>query len=205
MTNRQSEVLNQFEVEVARHQLAIIHDWGTHRHLRAARPGSSAYLFDIVTWPGHLAISGDMNSFVFARLPDMFEFFRPGDDGLRINPRYWAEKLQATATGRGHEEFSEDRLREALAYWAEGFEEEDFSTRAEMFQAAKAHFFGSGEDLRTVDDALRRAQTFEHDKARFDDLWDFRLTDYTHHYLWCCYAIVWAIKRYDEQCARAAA
>jgi len=36
-------------------------------------------------------------------------------------------------------------------------------------------------------------KTFE-----FTDFWDHDLSEYTHHFVWCCYALAWGIKKYDE-------
>lgn len=33
--------------------------------------------------------------------------------------------------------------------------------------------------------------------AYFLDFWESDCTSYTYRYLWCCYAIVWAIQQYD--------
>jgi hypothetical protein len=96
----EAEVFARFQRDTANHQLELIKDDGLHRHLRFRKPGTGCYGFDIVTWPGHLAISGDMGGAMFTRLPDMFEFFRDDRqrleaDGLYINSGYWAEKCVA--------------------------------------------------------------------------------------------------------------
>ncbi len=91
--------------------------------------------FDVVTWPGFLAYAGDMGAFVFARLEDMFEFFRgrPVDDKdkLYINLGYWGEKLEAVdQVGRrdsGYRVFSPDKLKEhveeQIKNWVEDCDE----------------------------------------------------------------------------------
>ena len=90
---RVAEVGKTFDVNARRLQMEIVRDEGLHRHIKFAQPGSGLYRFDLVTWPGHLAISGDVETFVFSREPDMFEFF--GGRRSRINPTYWAEKVKA--------------------------------------------------------------------------------------------------------------
>jgi hypothetical protein len=32
----------------------------------------------------------------------------------------------------------------------------------------------------------------------FQDLWESNFERYTFHFIWCCYAIAWGIKTYDE-------
>jgi hypothetical protein len=86
-----SDIAERFARETADHRMTVLHDDGLYRHLRFRSPKNSFYWFDLITVPGSLIFRGDGQSFVFARLDDMFEFFR-GPVG-RINPHYWAEKL----------------------------------------------------------------------------------------------------------------
>lgn len=85
------------------HELRILHDDGFYRHLRIQEPGTRMWSWDITTWPGHLATSGDVaDGYMFTREPDMLEFFAHGghaghdifsDGAPRIDVRYWAQKL----------------------------------------------------------------------------------------------------------------
>jgi hypothetical protein len=84
----------RFEKHTAYHWMDIVRDDGENRHIRFQQRGTGVYHFDIITWPGKLCITGDCGTFVFRRLPDMFEFFRSTQRG-RINAQYWAEKVIA--------------------------------------------------------------------------------------------------------------
>src|SRR5690348_13144744 len=91
-----------FLKDVSTHEMIVIRDDGANRHIRFKRPGTSCMYFDLITWPGYLCYTGDMGTYVFSRLEDMFEFFRTDRDynkrkgrELSINPKYWGEKLQA--------------------------------------------------------------------------------------------------------------
>lgn len=109
-----SEIFERFQSETATHQMTVLHDDGLYRHIRFSSPESSFCWFDLITWPGNLAIKGDMGAFMFARDPDMFAFFRAkaGWNMGRINPDYWAEKLPG---GRDSaREYDEDKLRAHL-------------------------------------------------------------------------------------------
>src|SRR5690348_12248442 len=86
----EDQVAAQFADNTAEHELTILHGDGLYRHIRMQKPGTGMYHYDLVTWPGYLAISGDLDSYVFSRVRDMFTFFR----GRGINPSYWAEKVQ---------------------------------------------------------------------------------------------------------------
>jgi hypothetical protein len=96
----ETDTAERFAVDVAQHQMTVLRDDGLYRHLRFMRVAPNAktgklergstYWFELVTWPGHLTITGDCGTYTLARLEDMFEFFR----GTRINPQYWAEKVR---------------------------------------------------------------------------------------------------------------
>ncbi len=53
-------------------------------------------------WPGHPAYAGDMGSFVFARLDDMFQFFRTDrrDDRRRYQPQLLGREASGGRSGR---------------------------------------------------------------------------------------------------------
>lgn len=105
-----TDIRERFTAETTKHQLAVLHDDGLYRHLRFKAPGSGFYWFDLVTWPGYLSFGGDMDGYVFSRVPDMFTFFRDQRNG--INPHYWAEKV---TDGRDRTKtYSEDRFRQLV-------------------------------------------------------------------------------------------
>ncbi len=125
----EDEMAERFPRDIARHRMEIVRDDGLYRHLRFRRwedvldretrqptrrqEATGTYWFDVVTWPGHLAITGDCGSLLFARMEDMFEFFRR----QRINPGYWAEKVRASSSPVKvyREEAFRDRVREHVA------------------------------------------------------------------------------------------
>ena len=191
----------EFLREVAFHTMIVKRDDGIYRHLsfRNAPPNSWNMWFELVTWPGVLTIHGDMGTWTFSRLQDMFEFFR--DDKLRINRSYWAEKLQhGNYGGRdGARVFSEDLFREQLLErltTCSNLESDDLKAVTEELR----------EDVLTQDgkyDLMIAARDFHcripstGGKFRFDpcDLPDGK--EYAYHFVWCLYAIVWGIQRYD--------
>ena len=118
--------------DVAEHGLTVLRDDGVERHLRFCKPGTYCYGFDLITFPGHLLVTGDCGSFLFQRLDDMFQFFRTDRkpaDNLHINPMYWSEKLRATdcsgARGGAAKKFSQETFEANIKRWFdERFEEE---------------------------------------------------------------------------------
>jgi hypothetical protein len=200
---------HQFLKDVTQHVMTVIRDDGVNRHIRFKRPDSSTYWFDLITWPGTLCIDGDCGTYVFRRLEDMFQFFRTDRDWLRdgatlgINPGYWGEKLQAKASYGGYMEFSERLFREAVKSefdaWVESEEPSD-KIKDQIWEELEDRVLSYVND--GAHDAVRAAMDFEPDDGEvlfeMRDFYDHRLDDYTFHFIWCCYAIAWGVKTYDE-------
>ncbi len=185
----------EFLRNVKAHQMTVLRDEGVDRHLRFKSPHTSNQYFDLITWRGSLCFTGDMGTFVFSRIPDMFEFFRDehAKGRLRINTGYWAEKLDAAdrRTG-GYEKFSPDKFRKEVKRYAR----EAGASRA--IQRAIAE-----KVLTRADDgeqfAYEAACGFQEDGFSLQDFYEIDCREYTYHFVWCCYAIVWAIKQYDKR------
>lgn len=186
--------VERFLVDVTEHEMVVLHDEDLYRHLRFVKPGTGFYWFDLVTWPGRLAITGDMGSFLFARLPDMFEFFR----GKQINPDYWAEKMPG---GRDS----------VMEYSQESFEQQVREHVADAIRNRKAprgtsravlHMLEWG-DVTHEGGARSELETFEHKTWTFGNTWEWNFRDWSWQYLWACHAIRWGIEQYDQ--AQAAA
>ncbi|WP_406004640.1 hypothetical protein [Streptomyces sp. NBC_00987] len=108
-TNPYAQTYSDFLSETAEHQLVVLHDEGLYRHLRIQKPGTRTWSWDITTWPGHLATSGDIaDGYMFSRELDMLDFFDItkrdhgyySDGAPYIDFRYWAEKI---CGGRAYE------------------------------------------------------------------------------------------------------
>ena len=197
MTAFEKTPLDRFQETIGEHQLTIIHDDGLHRHLRCARPQSSDRYFNITTWPGFLCISGDMGCYVFQRVEDMFEFFR--DESMRINPGYWAEKLQAgpyVAPDEITREWVPSKFRRELKEWFEDATVEwDAAEKQEAWEEVESEVLSEADNEHT---AITAALEFRfNDQELFQDFWEVDCKQWKTHYLWCCYAIVWAIQQYD--------
>ena len=211
---------DRFLKDAANHQMTVIRNDGVHRHLRFKRPDQSAYWFDLITWDGTLCIDGDMGTFVFRRLPDMFEFFRTDREyltrkgtHLAINPGYWSEKLRAP-NSRHAKEYSAESFRqhvkEAYDNWVEMEKPNDeaLQTDRDEFASKSAQLWEELEidvlcnaddgDVRAYDSA--RDFTTSIDGVSFDmsECWEWSCREYTFDFLWCCYAIAWGIKTYDN-------
>ena len=192
---------------VANHQMTIICDDGVNRHIRFAIPGHSEMQFDLITWPGYLCYTGDMGTYVFKRLADMFYFFASKNKSLYINPGYWAEKIEAHDKNGGVKEFDEDIFNKVVMDYLKTFIRDHYhttnkETRRELWDRVVDEIINADSDS----GGFRKqaaAYDFQHkvdNRLRFSfiDLWEHDLTSYTYHYLWCCYALVWGIGQYNQ-------
>ena len=201
----------RFLKDVANHEMTIIRDDGVNRHLRFKRPETLAYYFDLITWPGHLCYTGDMGTYVFSRIEDMFNFFRMSDydwnknpNGLSINPGYWSEKILATDKGDGHEEWDEDefkrRVNEARVRWVRlardmGTKKDD---RRELWEAVEDVMADPKDESLCVARIYEFSHWIEDRWFVFEDFFDGSMTRFTFRFMWCCYALAWAINMYDK-------
>ncbi|NKS58942.1 hypothetical protein GS504_15930 [Rhodococcus hoagii] len=191
-TQRIERTRRQFEAETREHAMTALRDDGLYRHLRFAKPGTSIWHFDLVTWPGHLVICGDIGSWHFARLPDMFEFF-----GTRqaLSPDYWGEKLQGSAP---HTRYSPERFRQHVvqAFWDSRHEREQ---NTPLWREIRDSVLIHDDNEHDAREAVRDFEYLPENPAedfQFDDAWEWALDDFDHHYLLALHAIVWGIRQY---------
>lgn len=195
----------EFLRDVAAHELTIIRNEGLYRHLRFKRPDTSSMYFDLITWPGHLCYTGDMGTYVFQRVKDMFEFFRrDGGEELPINPGYWSEKVIAVDGGRSagcvfeydHSKFLAV-VNEYLTDWLDGLSEEH---QEELKEAVQDDVLRWSEDH---DEHGNYSRVYEFSAKvggnvyQFTDFFERSMRRFTDRYLWCCRALVWGIGKYD--------
>jgi hypothetical protein len=187
----------QFLKDVANHEMFIKLDQGVYRHIVFQQPKNSfVYRFEIVTTPWRLMITGDMGTWVFARLDDMFEFFRT--DGGKINKSYWAEKLQNGTHGCSDaaKVYDGDTYKTRVLWSLDNYDLSTAKKRAIRRELQQWDF----DDEHWIISQLR---DFSLDGFQFQDIWEIDMKTYSYHFVWCCYAIAWAIQRYDAAKAEA--
>ncbi len=189
----------RFKRDIRDHRMTIIRDDDVHRHIQFKRPNTSCYYFDIITWPGYLAISGDCGSYTFARIRDMFEFFSDESrDPYFINPSYWGEKLQSVDRHGGYQEFSGEKLAEIFKSWMDEHDFDDDEAKGRLKAALDWHDWGRG--VENYGDAIHAISEIsseaDYPGFQIDELWDYRTDDFTFRYIWCIRAIRWAVCQY---------
>lgn len=182
----------QFLEDVKDHQIIILNDYGVRRHLQFRTTETICFSFDLITWPGHLCYTGDMGTYVFKHLKNMFEFFRdePTKTGsLYINPMYWAEKCIAV----GHHPITEYSSEKFKAYIKNRMDEYGFSQ--ELRQKINDELLSHADN--GEHEARRAFNNFLYDEFDLSSFWETNLHEYTYNFKWCCYALTWGIQRYD--------
>ena len=189
----------RFERDVKDHIMEIVKDEDNYRHIRFRRKDSITYWFDLITWPGYLCITGDCGTFVFARVSDMFTFFRDdsGKDKLYINPGYWGEKVRAMdrdGVSTYSNQHFEEAVRDHFDMWFEDGGNEDI--KEHCWERIEADVLYHSEDGYHA--AMNAAMEFRCGEFTFHDFWEYNVHEYTFYYRWCLYAIVHGIKEYDK-------
>lgn len=194
MTDR-DYAAERYREDTADHVMTVELDNGVHRSLCFANPESFHAHFRINTWPGHLCITGDMGCFVFARLKDMFQFFR----GDRINPDYWSQKLVGEDRD-GFQCYCDKTFAAAIRSDFDQWDFDDEETKAAAWKEIEEDLLSRAEEFQQTGEAIQAAMDFRslHTEHDFDDFYEHRLTKYTFRFLWACHAIVDAIRQYDE-------
>jgi hypothetical protein len=200
-----AESRRTFERDTAEHKVNVIRDDGVYRHLRCNKPGTWNMGFDIITWPGYLVITGDVETYVFSRCEDMFNWF--GDDPPRreINPGYWSQKLKGDRLGRdisrsySHEAFSK-QMHEWVRMECESAEYDGDEMYESLLREAVDREV-LAEYTTYEEEARERILDLQHEGIVTGETWEWDLKDYDYFFLWCCHAILWAIREYDALAA----
>ncbi|RWR30510.1 hypothetical protein D2T29_12630 [Sinirhodobacter populi] len=194
----------RFIRDVRDHAMTIELDQGVHRSILFSRPGSSACHFRLNTWPGYLSVSGEMGSYTFFRMHDMFSFFRFAgpeyDKTEHINAGYWDSKLTAVSATESREELNEAAYVDAVRLMLRSHISHMSLSKAKRvmgYVKADGLFDAVGIPPHDAMIALWQWQCPVTGKYPFSNVWDYRLTTQAFHLVWCMRAIQWGIKQYD--------
>lgn len=165
---------------VKEHELVVLHEDGLYRHLRFKAPETRMWHWDLITWPGSLAIRGDIGEgFIFTRTEDMLRFFDHGQGAGGINASYWAEKLDRGS--RSVRSFSPKIFREWVSEAVEDREDADAVTTA----------------ARDVDYDHEAVDVLNDHRVEWDDVGAWQ--DYDYHFILALHAILWGAKKYHAE------
>ncbi|MGP9725420.1 hypothetical protein ACT3SZ_15525 [Corynebacterium sp. AOP40-9SA-29] len=185
-----------FAAATKNHELTILHDDGLYRHCRMAQPGTGIWSWNIITWPGHLAITGDIgDGWTFSRLADMFDFFGPctygyyDDQSPFINVGYWAEKLGQAQRTAWKKYDDEEFLRIVRECVAEKVKEGDLTP-------LEAREFVEDAEMNALSEDMAISWGTDHPAAVGTDFWETDLHRPDTHFIYALYAIVTTITAY---------
>lgn len=193
------------------HEVTIEQDDGVYRCVLFKTPGTGMYHFRLTTWPGHLAISGDLADYIFCRTHDMFSFFATADDWaampITVNPHYWGQKAQAYSRYDGVAEFDKDSFRECVVQQFREIDRDRFIPKERLRAWQKLRRDVLEEDFTEARAAYEAAMQFyiresSYGSGRWEPFFgiyeDGPFERPSFQFLLSCYAIVWGIKRYAQ-------
>ncbi|GAA5229227.1 hypothetical protein [Arthrobacter cryoconiti] len=196
--DNKASLIRRFNKDTEGHVMTTLHEDGLYRHLRFRSPEIGWGWFDLITWPGHLTINGDMGTYTFARVEDMFTFFTG-----YINTHYWSEKEK----GRGRSELKEHDGDEFKTWIVQDFWDTSRDMDADLTKRWWAtirenvfdrHSFHNTDHREGCNDAV---DDIIHEgvapKRHYQDLWDNDWTKYPWHLEYCMASIVAGIRTYN--------
>jgi len=200
------QIKERFDKEIVEHEMTIHQDRGLYRHIVFAVPGTNIYHFNLTTFPNYLIISGDMGTYAFSRVEDMFRFFR--NERICINPSYWGEKLKSISTNGGYEKFNVDEFKQGVEESFEAYREylDDKELADKIWADIKMTVIDPANDDGAGWVAMQSAIEYRYEDILadinigniFQDFWEHSCNRFDYNYIWCLWAIVHGIKMYDE-------
>lgn len=188
----------QFESETTEHRMTVLHDDGVYRHLRFAKPGTGMWSWSIVTWPGHLAVSGDIgDGWMFQRENDMLGFFGRNGHTAGINPSYWSEKLP-THMRDAAKHFTAERFEAAVRAEVAELEGVTDEQKALLLTSLEDEVFQGYDDLSWSLQAIEGTWHAGGAVVKFEDMEHADYSEWDHHFLLCLFAIVFGVRAYRE-------
>lgn len=204
----------RFLYDVKNHKLEILLDNGIYRHLRLSKPNECHQYYEIITFPEGLLIRGDMGCYEFERNEDMFMFFRidedrcHNDEKLPINDGYWAEKIKASCRRNGYCQFDidivEEQMQEDIQEYIASLADDGVHYSEEQLHDLEVELTELVNSIECENDLYREINSchFHSINKDADEIFNaeegYSCKEYSYNYIWCLYAIVYAIKLYDE-------
>tara|TARA_R110000772_G_scaffold249530_2_gene363915 strand:+ start:63934 stop:64518 length:585 start_codon:yes stop_codon:yes gene_type:complete len=187
LTEERDRTINQFTKSQFDYKIRL--DNELYRHITVRGPDSMNQWHDIVSWPDHLCICGDMGTFTFSRCEDMFPFFNHD----KVNIYYWAEKICFTGqcTSPIWTEYDSNLFKEELVEYKEELLKENNDEHLDKLEEIQDQLDGGLDDTSeegAYEFMYRINEHYEHCGIGFKKP--------TYNFVWCCEAIRTAVKNY---------
>jgi hypothetical protein len=167
----------RFRADTAEHVLTEVRPSdGVYRHLRFGKPDSGVYGVQIITWPHHLCVVGDMGEWLWRQDRDVLAKFS-GD-----SPDYWAGKLRASGKDdpayRYDPEIAKDVLTREVTAW-------DAARPLVPYASVLPDLLESADE----GEAVLRHEIANESSGPFTDAWEWDFHGLNPRYLWVCHAV----------------
>lgn len=167
-------------------------DGGFNRCILFSTPSSSEGYFRIITAPGTLVVTGDYGDFIFSRRGDAIHLF----EGIDREPNfhYLKEKVVAGET----EKFSCDVFLEGVFGEFKDWAKDNDLPSSSAEELMKEFKNQSSSCIDNEQSAFQAWYDFDSPNPDFTPGYDLeiRYESLTFHYMWCCYAVQWAVNQY---------
>jgi hypothetical protein len=193
---------DDFMASMSLHKMTVLRDDELYKHIRFAAPNEFENAFEVMSFPYHVLITGDMGCYTFSREKDMFEWFVKGHCAPIKRPeievsRWFAKMVSKDAAISAKHYYLPaviESIEEAKSNYTEG--RGDCSLEVEQFNELLEWKEYGAEKL------LDEMQEFYLDSisvSPFQDLERDCYEVYSTHFVWCCYALNYGIGTYRKQ------
>jgi len=183
--------LEYFLKDVEKFEMETLMDVGIHRNLVFRDPKDSNRWFGLNTWPGHLCFYGDMGTFVFYRINDMFQFFTSKSlEQVEDVLAYWGEKVESGEV----KEYSANKAASCVTNYLS--DEDNYCHLEKVKEDLIPLFTEMG-----AEGAFNKVYNYQfNDDTGFEDVSEwFDPMVYTPRFVWACHAISWGVQKYSSQ------
>jgi len=193
---------SQFMAEMAKHTLTIKQDDGHYKHLVMAEAGEFENAFEVIAFPHHIMITGDMGTYCFSRTLDMMKWFiKDGDKAIaspQIELHRWYSKLVSTDSYLGAKKKSLTLAKQEVEQNRD-FYINEYPDQASIINSAfddLIDYAEMGVEMLLIE---MYGFSFTIDGNEHQPFTDFEadtVEAYVSQFAWCCYAINFAIGEY---------
>lgn len=187
------------------HTLHVNFAAGLYRSLTMSAPDTGAYSWSVQTWPGHLAVSGDIGGgYVFARIQDMLEFFdtdpsRDTESGMpAVNLDYWSQKLCGSTKVRS---FSPEVMTDNVEQQILDLRRDSAALGEQIDEALAQELIEQMHGVETSDQGYKLVTSDLYQTLLGYDGWEMETTRFDEDFIHSCLAIAVTVRAWKQHLA----
>ncbi|ODN41570.1 hypothetical protein [Piscirickettsia litoralis] len=184
----------------------VVRDDGINKHIQCIIK-EGRMIFEIITWGDTLCINSIIGSYTFRCDLDMIEKFRK-DNMPEVNPRSWVFIVSSAPVIDNSaclpRELDHEKLEAALKkqVYSSGHTEEE---KNKIWGEVETQILERATDLNDTRNLIAYFDSpFGFKFEENSEVYDVSISSYSYEYLWCLYAIQFAITKYDDAKAQIA-